>query len=386
MRIVLVCPYDLARKGGVQRHVLSLKAEFQRLGHEVLAVAPLSGPAPDDTVLGLGRFRRISFAGTAFEVAKAGTDDLDRLDHHLRQWPPDIIHYHNIWVPVLPWQIFRHVRCAAVATFHDTPPPGITGAILRTIFKGLSRYLLPRLDGAIAVSPAPMAHLRPGANGVMPLILPPAIDLSRQLAIEKKPQDGPPIVLFVGRFEPRKGIGVLLQAWQQIVSRDPARFQGEDAPQLIVAGGGELEPLVLEAQKTLGREVLRHLPAPSDDDVLELMAKAALCVSPAIYGESFGLVLAEALATGTPVIGAANAGYVNVLTGEGASLLVPPGDAGALADKITGLLDDPQQRLKLGAWGRSHARQFDVSAVAPAILDLYRGAIARQIRHPATCS
>jgi phosphatidylinositol alpha-mannosyltransferase len=108
-----------------------------------------------------------------------------------------------------------------------------------------------------------------------------------------------------------------------------------------------------------------------------LFAGATLAVSPAEYGESFGIVLVESLAAGTPIIGAANAGYVNVLTGEGRDLLVPPGDARALADRILELLADPQRLRALSAWGRTHAAQFDVRACLPRFLAAYGSAIAR---------
>ncbi len=182
-------------------------------------------------------------------------------------------------------------------------------------------------------------------------------------------------MLFFGRLEPRKGIAVLLEAWDLLVSGSVPLPPGVEMPRLVVAGTGELEPAVKAAEQRLGQERLVHIPSPDMAGLLALLADAHLAVSPAQFGESFGIVLVEALASGTPVIGAANAGYVNVLTGPGAALLVPPGDAGALARKISSLLGDGELHAALQAWGRDHARQFDVALAAPAFAKVYASAL-----------
>lgn len=111
----------------------------------------------------MGRMKLVSLAGTSFELCLASAAEMQALAARLAAWKPDVIHYHAIWVPFLPWQIFRQMRTASVATFHDTPPPGRKGAYLRATFKVMSWFLLRRLDGAIAVSPTPLAHLRRAA-------------------------------------------------------------------------------------------------------------------------------------------------------------------------------------------------------------------------------
>ena len=111
-----------------------------------------------------------------------------------------------------------------------------------------------------------------------------------------------------------------------------------------------------------------------------MLSGATLAVSPALYGESFGIVLAEALAGGTPIIGADNAGYRSVLTGEGASLLVPAANALALARRIAELLSRPREIAALSQWGRAHARQFDVRERIGDFEAAYRRAIAHHAR------
>jgi phosphatidyl-myo-inositol alpha-mannosyltransferase len=370
MNIVQVSPYSLDRKGGVQHHIKSLSRALKARGHAVLMIGPGEGPGSDPDRLDLGRMRMISFAGTAFEITHASKTDLAWLDMRLQDFRPDIIHYHTMWVPMLPWQIFRRHHGPSIATFHDTTSNDATGMVLRSIFKPLSHYLLGKLDGAITVSASPLAHLRPGKHGVIPQIIPPVVDLAPYFAIEKLRVHQKPQVLFVGRLEPRKGIHVLLEAWSMMADAHPG-----STPSLIIAGSGELEGEVTAAQKKLGPEMIAHVPMPSDERLRELMTAATVAVSPAIYGESFGIVLAEALASGTPIIGAANAGYRQVLTGDGADLLVEPGDARGLAEKIMGLLGDPGRIKALGAWGRKHAAQFDAAVNAHRFEAAYQAAI-----------
>lgn len=382
MRIVQVCPYDPDRHGGVQRNMHALAAAFAGRGHQTLIVAPGAPGDPRDGVWRLGAMRSIRFAGTRFEVTWAPEHELEGTLHLLRAWQPDVVHFHTPWDPLMPWQLFRRLDMPRVATFHDTPPPGLTGAMLRSLFKGLSRYLLARLDGAIAVSAAPMAHLRPGASGVRPVVLPPVTDLSPFFDIEKVGTERPS-VLFLGRLEPRKGVQVLLEAANLMATGAVPLPDGLPRPRFVVAGDGDQRGAVLAAQQRLGAGWIDFIPSPSHEMQLDLMREATVAVSPALYGESFGIVLAEALASGTPVIGADNAGYRTVLTGTGASLLVPAGDAAALARRLAALLAAPDEREALARWGRAHARQFDVAERIGDFEDFYAAAIARHARSKA---
>ena len=376
MRIVQVCPYDPDRHGGVQRNMHALDRALAARGHATLIIAP--GAARDgDAIWRLGAMRNVAFAGTRFEVTWAGQDDLAKTVAALARWQPDVVHFHTPWDPLMPWQLLRRIDVASVATFHDTPPPGVTGSVLRTLFKLLSRYLLARLDGAIAVSEAPLAHLRPGQTGLAPLVLPPVTDLTPFFAVRKMATQRP-MILFLGRLEPRKGVKVLLDAIELLASGAVPLPAGLPQPCFVVAGDGDLRGDVLAARDRLGNGWIEFIASPSSSEQLRLMTEATLAVSPALYGESFGIVLAEALASGTPMIGAANAGYRTVLTGLGASLLVPPGDGAALARRIASLLGDADERAALAAWGRDHARHFDVTERIADFENFYRAAVAHR--------
>lgn len=379
MRVVQVCPYDPDRHGGVQRHIHALNRTLRARGHDTLVIAPGSGAAARPGLWRAGGMRSVRFAGTRFEVSWASAAEIAALESTLADWAPDIVHFHTLWDPLMPYQLFRRLAVARVATFHDTPPPGLTGAVLRGLFKLLSRHLLTRLDGAIAVSAAPRAHLRPGPRGVQPVVLPPLTDLSPFFTAGKAPTD-PPVILFIGRLEPRKGIRQLLEAAALLAGGQVPLPPGHAPPRFVVAGDGDLRGHVLAMQARLGGDWISLRPPPSEAEQPGLLAAATLAVSPALYGESFGIVLAEALASGTPVIGADNAGYRTVLTGPGAALLVPAGDAAALARRIADLLADAPARAALGDWGRAHARQFDVGIRIGDVEAFYADAITRHAR------
>ena len=373
MKIVQVCPYDIDRPGGVQRHIRALAAALRARGHDVLVVAPGSAGGKVDDVFHLGRQRPIGLSGTRFELTWASRRELRQWQEHRSGWKPDLLHFHTLWTPLMPFQLFRRWHGPVVATFHDTPPPGMAGGALRLLFKGLSRWILGRIDGAIAVSPAPLAHLRPPARGVVPVIVPPAVDLTAVTAAQtERHADGRLRYLFVGRLERRKGIGELLRAWD-LVQRSVQHEALVAAPRLslTIAGKGELSGAVLDAQRRLGSERLQLVEAPDDAALRQLYGNADVFVAPSPFGESFGIVLVEAMANGLPVIAAGNAGYAGVLVGPGEVGLVAPGDGGALAEKMLGFARDEGLRAALAAWGPQEAAQYDIRAIIPRIEDLY---------------
>ena len=369
MKVVQICPYDIDRAGGVQRHILALAAALRMRGHDVLVVAPGPGRREAGGVFHLGRQRQIGLSGTRFELTWASGREFRKWQEQLSGWKPDLLHFHTLWTPLMPFQIFRRWRGPAVATFHDTPPPGIAGNALRLLFKGMSRWILGRVHGAIAVSPAPLAHLRPPARGVAPVVIPPAIDLTAMTAARspRRLDDGLEF-LFVGRLERRKGVGELLQAWELVQHETAAAARGL---RLTIAGKGELSGAVLEARRCLGPDRLQFVESPDDTTVRRLYAAADVFVAPSPFGESFGIVLVEAMANGLPVIAAANAGYASVLVGPGQAGLVRPGDVRALADTMLRFALDEDLRKALSAWGPQEAVRYDISAVVPEIEALY---------------
>lgn len=389
MRILQVCPYAMARRGGVQSHVRDLSRWLAAAGHDVAIVAPgpdsagpdPAGPDPDGDevrapgeppILPLGRSVGVGLSGTRFEVTWVGRRELADAGRRLDAAHLDVVHVHTPFVPLLPLRVWRAFRRPTVATFHATLPP--QDRMLRAILGPVARWLRHHAAATVAVSASAADLLGPARPDAPIDLVPPAIDLAPWRAAGglagERPASAPRRVLFLGRFEARKGLDVLIAAWPEIVRRS-----GASPPELVIAGGGELAPLVtaLAARHPGGVSIV---PTPDDATARRLVAEADLMVAPAPWGESFGLVLIEAMAAGTPVVAAANPGYAGVLTGAGEALLVPPGDAAALARTVGDLLADGARLEALRVWGREHVAQFDVAAVAPRLLDVYRRAIA----------
>ena len=384
MRIVQVCPYAMERRGGVQNHVRDISRWLRGAGHEVTIVAPGPGVAEGEpAVVPLGRHLSIGLSGTRFEVTWVGGGELSEAMARLDAASIDIVHVHTPFVPALPYRVWRAFRRPTVATFHATLPP--QDRLLRAVLGPVARMMRDRAAATIAVSASAADLLKPERRDRPIDLLPPAIDLAAWRAAGQEAAsmatataaDRPRRVLFLGRFEARKGLDVLVAAWPEIVRRG-----GSSPPELIIAGGGELAPLA-EGLARRGPGRVRIVDTPDDATARRLVAEADLFVSPAPWGESFGLVLIEAMAAGTPVVAAANPGYAGVLTGFGEATLVPPGDAAALARTVGDLLADPARLRALAAWGRDHVTQFDVAAVGPRLLDVYRrvtvrGGVARR--------
>ncbi len=377
MKIAIVCPYDIHRPGGVQAHILDCATHMSGLGHAVRIIAP--GPAPEESddarILHFGASRGITFNETFFELSIARGEQLAALRRMLEREAFDVLHFHTIWTPLLSLQILRLSKAANVATFHDTPPDSFSGRMTKRLFRLASHYLMRKLDRAIAVSESPARHLVP-LPGREPVILPPCIDYSPYLA-EPAPMPGydvdKVVLLYLGRLEQRKGVFVLLEAYRRLL-RDGAQVR------LIVAGAGDDRPRIEAFVETHALPDVDLVGRVREEDKPRWYATADIFCSPAVGGESFGIVLVEAMASGKPVVAARNTGYASVLTGPAAAFLAAPGDAGDLRDKLARLIGDSGRRAELGVWGREEAMRHDVTAVVPKLLAIYERAIEKRLK------
>ena len=379
MRIAQVCPYDFARPGGVQIHIRDTSLALQDLGHEVTIIAPGVDHAETAGTKGLqlrriGRSRNVGFAGTAFELSLALGPQRRALAELMRAGRFDVVHFHSVWTPVMPMQAFLAASGAArVASVHETPPEAAAGFIPRVGLNLLSRLTFPHVDAVIAVSEAPRANVHVPAGRPV-YILPPCTDLRRFAKARgafRKPGDDRISILFAGRLEPRKGAMVLLEAY-----RDLAR---EGLPvRLLLAGAGKEEAALRRFVDEARLPDVEFLGAFEDADAPAWFASSDIFCAPSLYGESFGIVIAEAMAAGRPVVAAANRGYRTLLTGEAAPFLTPPGDARALHEALRALALDRGLRDRLGRWGRREAAQYDCRQVAPKLVEIYEAAIDRR--------
>ena len=381
MRIAQVCPYDFDRSGGVQAHVRDTASALAELGHEVTIIAPRANASTATSptvatggarVRRLGRARMVDFGGTRFEVSFAAGDDRRELNWLMSGGAFDVVHFHTPWTPFMATQAFLACSAARVVTFHDTPPERSAGAIGRAALGLIGRAMLGVADGVVAVSEAPRSHLRPHAGQAVSII-PPCTDLRRFAdAPRRPPQPGAPVtILFVGRLEPRKGVMVLLKAYRMLCA------EGLDV-RLLIGGGGREEAALRQFVSDHDLPGVEFLGAFDDVEAPALFASCDIFCAPSPYGESFGVVLAEAMAAGKPVVAAANRGYRTVMRGEAEPFLAEAGDEISLHDRLHRLVQDPVLRGRLGDWGRGEAMQYDSRTVAPRMLAVYAEAVANR--------
>lgn len=347
MRIAQVCPYDFLRPGGVQTHIRGLSAELRRRGHQVEVLAPRGRPGDEPGLRTIGRCRPLSFSATCIDLGLAGWRELRWLSCQRY----DLVHYHTFWNPLIPLQVRAVLPAPSVATFHDTPPSGLFGSLAEKVLMPLAAGLIGRflVQAVVAVSPVTQRYL-----GQAPVI-PNGIEWG-----EAPPPAQGSEVLYVGRLEPRKGVSVLLRAFERVRQLVPGA-------RLTVAGDG---PLRASLERQAGPQV-QFLGEVDEAVRRSLLARCALVCAPSLYGESFGLVLLESMAASRPVVAAANEGYASLLTGELGGLLVPPGDQDAMTERLVELLSNRDRARYLGELGRERASSYAWPRVVDRLEALY---------------
>lgn len=358
MRIAIVCPYAWDRPGGVQSHIRSLAAELRRRDHEVVVLAPTRGRAghrigqragdgPQDDgprEVGLvvaGRAWPIPANGSVAPVS-FGPLAATAVRRALDRFTPDVLHLHEPLIPSLSLLALWGSSVPAVGTFH--------AAAERSLGYGLARPALRRAARRLRVRTAVSDAARELVSRYLPgdySLTPNGVDVAT-FATAPPADLGPGTkILFLGRIERRKGLEVLLQAM--------TRFRGDDL-ELIVAGDG---PEAKSARALAGRLGVpaRFLGRVDDAMKASLFARADIYCAPALGGESFGIVLLEAMAAATPVVCSDLTGFRAV---AGASaVLVTPGDSGLLADALKRVVSDSSLADRMRTTGARTAAAFD---------------------------
>ena len=353
MRVGLVCPYTWDVPGGVQAHVRDLAESLLSLGHEVSVLAPVDEPEVADLppyVVPAGRTVPVPYNGSVARLA-FGPLTLARTRRWLRRGRFDVLHLHEPTVPSLSMLALFAAKGPIVATFHTATSRSRALEIMGTALQpGLEK-----ITGRIAVSPAArrvvVEHL--GHDAVL---IPNGVDVRHFAGATPLDDDPAPTVVFLGRIdEPRKGLVVLLQAVSEVRRRVPGtRF--------LVAGPGSVDD-VPEGVTLLG--------LVSEADKPRLYATGDVYCAPHTHGESFGIVLIEAMATGTAVVASDLEAFRRVLDDGEAGLLFPVGDSGALADALVALLTDEPRRRLLAAAGSRVVQAYDWSHVTQQVLAVY---------------
>jgi phosphatidylinositol alpha-mannosyltransferase len=357
MKVALVCPYSWTTPGGVQAHIRGLARELRLRGHEVELLAP------SDRKIAAGSFRRVGRTVSIPDNESLVPVSLSPLApirtwRHLAERGYDLVHVHEPMIPAVSLAATLTSAAPLVGTFHmyASRPRWYRP------FAPLCRSALARLDVRIAVSEAARWHVARTCSGDY-RIVPNGVDWQHFASLRAERTGSR--ILFVGRGEPRKGLPVLLEAFERVP---------EGAELDLVGVGPSALPHRLRARGRI------HAHGRVSDDVRdELLARADVLCAPSLAGESFGIVLVEAMAAGIPVVASALPGYVGVLP-EKVGRLVPPGDSAALAAALTELIADGELRARLGAAGREAARRYDWSQVADEVLAAYDDALAHRGR------
>lgn len=372
MKIALVSPYDFAYPGGVVNHISNLERQFTRLGHEVKIIAPASKAVYTfgDRFIRIGTPRPIPTSGSIARVTVSV-----RLDAQIREAFErekfDICHLHEPLMPTVCTTTLRLKLAPMVGTFHaaDAKP-------WYTMFSPLAKWYLDRwfnkLDGRIAVSRPAMNYI----NRFFPAeytIIPNGVDthhFNSHSAPIQELRDGKLNILFVGRFEKRKGFEYLLKAYRQVKSSLP------DSRLMAVGPGIRLRN---KYEKHIRRHSIEDVVFPGYvpyADLPSYYTTADIVCFPATGRESFGIVLLEAMSAGRPVIASAIDGYQTVLTDGEEGLTVGPRDVEKLAQAIFRLASDEHLRRQMGERGISRARGYDWTVVAAKVLDFYNETLA----------
>jgi phosphatidylinositol alpha-mannosyltransferase len=342
-RIALVCPYSWTMPGGVQTHVAGLADHFRSRGVEVDVIAPADGPVSEPGFVAVGRSLGFRWQGTVTRVA-LDPRAVRRTARAVRGGRYDLVHVHEPMLPAAGLTAVLAARCPVVATFHMTAAT----ALWYRVFKPVVRLAARRLDARIAVS----EQARRFAASVLPgdyRVIPNAIHVD---AYGSSRNGGGRRIVFVGRPEPRKGLPVLLRAFERL----PA--------------GASLDLVGVAPEEIPAQEGVRAHGRVSDAERARLLAEADVLCAPSLGGESFGVVLVEGMAAGLPVVATEIPGYAAVLP-RSAGRLVPPGDDAALAGALDELLRDPALRSRLGEAGRREAARYDWARVGDEIAAVY---------------
>jgi phosphatidylinositol alpha-mannosyltransferase len=373
LRIGIFAPYDLARDGGVATHLRAQARALRNLGHEVSVYGPASS-ALNGGEIALSGSTVVTISGTASGL---GLDPRSggRVARLFASTPFDVLHVHEPLTPILPWFVLKHARAPIVGTFHVHREGGHS---LYPIARPWLRPLMRRVDYRIAVSESArrtVAQHFPGEYDIVPN----GLDVDAFSAPRPRPAAmamGRRHVLYVGRLEPRKGVGHLIRAVAS-VQRSVA-----DA-RLIVVGDGPDRGALNDLARSVGADVI--FAGRVDDQELPAYYQASDVVcSPSLRGESFGIVLLEAMACGKPIVASRIAGYEALVGNAGGGPLVPPGDADAIADALVSLLGDEALRREFGGRGSAAVRAYDWSAIAGRLDAIYRRVLERcptHVRH-----
>jgi len=368
MKIGLVSCHSFSQPGGVKNHILGLQEEFKKRGIKSKIIAPRRSGSENygkDVIL-LGTSLPLNFAGTQADL-DINFNPLS-LDKVLKEEKFDILHFHNFGFPSAV-QVLERSQALNILTFHAN----LDGSNLFKNVPGLvyffNRIANWKVDGIIGVARLNLKLFKSFSGPK--IIIPNGIDLKEfypSVAPNKKfsKKDEKIDILFVGRIEERKGLIYLLQAYQ-VLEKKYSNLR------LIIVGTGPFQEECRNFVKEHNLKEVHFEGYVKDKDLPGYFTACDIFCSPAIFGESFGIVLLEAMASKKPVVGFANEGYKELLRGKrGGNFLARPKDYKGLAKKLEFLIKSKDLRKKLGEWGVKESQKYSWPRIADRVLAFYK--------------
>ncbi|HEY1509597.1 MAG TPA: lysylphosphatidylglycerol synthase domain-containing protein [Solirubrobacteraceae bacterium] len=380
MRIALVSPYSWSYPGGVTRHIEALAERFIEQGHHVRVLAPYDpvdrlstvlhrGATPQpvgkpDYLVPLGRTLGFKVNGAVSNLSITPYS-VATMHKELRTGGYDVVHVHEPIAPVLSWIATDQTRLPMVGTFHVYSQSKLSNGVANVLG---ARRVLNRLHVRIAVSEAAAwtarrffgGHYEVIPNGVH-------VDPERAALVAQRPQGDKLRIVFVGQAVERKGLPLLMRAFEALREHIPTELT------VIGPTADELAPMMMESHD------VRVLGKVDDDVKREELEQADVLCAPSLGGESFGMVLTEAFAAGTPVVASDIAGYRDVVRDGVDGVLVPPGDARALAEALRDIWEEPERRAAMARAAADDVRRFAWPRVADEVMQAYKEAIATPV-------
>lgn len=372
MKIGIVSPYYIDRFGGVQSHILATRNELISRGHDVKIIAPKPRKPGDSDhgahVLTVGASAEVKFKALATTFPVAASVSPGEIDDLLAREQFDVLHVHEPYMPILPYQMVQKANCPVVGTLHANWPESPVKKSLGRAIRGYIKSAAAKVDVLTAVSDEAGKYALKGVDKTA-RIVPNGIvlaDYRPSATIKSKATaKNAPTIIYFGRLEKRKGVIYLIKAYEELIAKNPD-------VELLIAGSG---PTARSLKEYCRRHKLRgvsFLGFVSEEEKKQLLKSATIYCSPALYGESFGIVLLEAMAMGTVVVAGNNPGYKSVMTGRGLISLVDPVSTSDFANRLQLMLYDEEIRSLWKSWAKDYVKQFDYAKVTDMYEQIYQ--------------